>query len=178
MIIHEEKIEGNFVGTIIDLETIGNFDNYYDSRRYRNIIPVIFGFVNSNVLKIFCAKSKNSIQLLKNKIEELLPQLNRPFHAFNCDFERGVLFHFCGKETLFDAELDDRKFEKKEEVVESLKISKYGDPFNGNGFLCSQAWSNGKLKEAIAHNRSCLLKERDILKLRGMRNPDILKFIP
>ena len=177
MIIHEEKTEGNFAGTIIDLETIGNFDNYYDSRRYRNITPVIFGFVNSNILNIFCAKSKNSIPLLKNKIEELLPQLSRPFHAFNCDFEMGVLSHFCGKEILFNGEINKEKFEKKENVVESLNISKYSDPFNGNGLLCSQAWSNGKLKEAIAHNRSCLLKEREILKLRGMRNPDLLKFV-
>jgi hypothetical protein len=30
---------------------------------------------------------------------------------------------------------------------------------------------------AIAHNRSCLLKEKDILLLRGYRKPDELEII-
>jgi len=31
--------------------------------------------------------------------------------------------------------------------------------------------------KAIAHNRACLLKERDILIKRGFRKPDELKFV-
>lgn len=39
------------------------------------------------------------------------------------------------------------------------------------------AWDNGGYNEVIAHNRACLLKERDILLKRGYREPDILEFI-
>ena len=45
--IYDEEIKSDFDGAIIDLETIGYFDDRYeDSRRYRDIIPVIFGFIN------------------------------------------------------------------------------------------------------------------------------------
>ena len=43
--VYSENILSDFKGSIIDLETIGNFLNYEDSRRYKNIIPVIFGFI-------------------------------------------------------------------------------------------------------------------------------------
>ncbi|NKQ39887.1 MAG: hypothetical protein HF967_10615 [Methanosarcinales archaeon] len=56
-----------------------------------------------------------------------------------------------------------------------MKISKYNDPFNGNGKLCMHAWLRGDIKNAIAHNRACLLKEKDILLKRGFREPDNLK---
>src|SRR3989338_4381314 len=112
MIIHEEKINSNFNGTIIDLETIGGFSNYLDSRRYKDIIPVIFGYINNKNLKILCGKNKGSIQLLKQKIEEILPTLKRPFHAFQSDFERGTLFHFTGKVIEFESELNTEKYEK------------------------------------------------------------------
>jgi hypothetical protein len=36
---------------------------------------------------------------------------------------------------------------------------------------------NGKIKRAIAHNRSCLLKERDILLKRGFRRSEELNFV-
>jgi hypothetical protein len=34
------------------------------------------------------------------------------------------------------------------------------------------AWQNGEFDKAIAHNRACLMKERDILLRRGYRKPD------
>ena len=42
------------------------------------------------------------------------------------------------------------------------------------GFDCMNAWLRGNQKQAIQHNRSCLLKERDILLNRGYRLPDFL----
>ncbi|MBI4980604.1 hypothetical protein HZC30_03565 [Candidatus Woesearchaeota archaeon] len=176
MIIHEEKIDSNFEGTIIDLETIGFFNEYPDSRRYKDITPVLFGFIDNRKLKILCAKKQNSINALREKIKEILPTLKRPFHAFQSDFERGTLFHFMGTPVEFDSELNRKRFEKKERVVQALNISQHGDPFNGDGFSCMKAWLDGNVDKAIKHNRSCLLKERDILKLRGNRKPDKLTF--
>jgi len=40
-----------------------------------------------------------------------------------------------------------------------------------------QAWQDEEFDKAMAHNRACLLKEKDILLKRGFRKPDELKFI-
>lgn len=177
MIEHEENIDSNINGTIIDLETIGYFNDYPDSRRYKNITPVIFGYIDNKKLKIICAKNKDSINILKEKIKEILPTLKRPFHAFQSDFERGALFHFLENNIEFDSELNIERFEKKERIVEAMNIPQHGDPFRGSGFMCMESWLAGDIDKAIKHNRSCLLKERDILKIRGSRKPDKLKFI-
>ena len=88
----KEKVESNFEGTIIDLETIGRFRNEYaDSRTYSEIKTTIFGYINSQGLNILCAKSNDSITNLWAKVENLLPNLERPFYAFNSSFEMGVL---------------------------------------------------------------------------------------
>lgn len=176
--IHLENIKSNFEGTIIDIETIGYFINgYNDSRRYKKIIPVVFGFVNKDGLNICCAENKNSISELKEKIKLILSKLKRPFYAFNSDFERGVLFYNLGNPVVFDSELNKEKFEPKWFVVQSLKIPNYNDPFNDNGRACMEAWLNGKIEKSILHNRSCLLKERDILLKRGFRKPDELRLV-
>lgn len=177
MKIHIEKMKSDFEGTIIDLETIGSFNReFYDSRIYAGIRPVIFGYIDKKGLQIHCAKSKKSITKLNKKMDEMLEGLERPFYAFNSSFERGVLFHTLGKEIEFEKELNLRKFERKASAVANLGIEQYGDPFNDVGKLCMEAWEAGKLKDAMAHNRSCLLKERDILLKRGHREPDTLWF--
>jgi hypothetical protein len=174
--VHNENIKSNFEGTIIDIETIGNFCNFYDSRRYMNIVPVIFGYINKDGLSILCAKNKDSIDTLKQKIMDILITLERPFHAFNCDFESGVFFHNLNKKIIFDKELNREKYEAKKNAVSQLKIPQYDDPFFDNGKQCMESWLKGEIDKSIAHNRSCLLKERDILLKRGFRNPDELKF--
>ena len=176
--IHKEKLESNFDGTIIDIETIGDFKReFYDSRRYKQIQPVIFGFINSNELCIYSARKIESIEKLKEKISFELDNLKKPFHAFNCDFEMGVFFHSLNKKILFERELNKKRYESKRSVVSSLKIPQYDDPFRDNGKLCMEAWQKGQLEKAIAHNRSCLLKERDILLRRGFRKPNQLNFV-
>lgn len=175
VIIHSEEVKSDFEGTIIDIETIGEFSNLNDSRRYQNIIPVIFGYIDKNGLKIYCARRIESIEKLKNIIiAEILPQLKKPLYAFNCDFEKGALFHNCGITVDFDGELNAEKYEKKKKVVSLLGIENYGDPFHDDGIKCKQAWEKGNTKLCIRHNRSCLLKERDILLKRGYRTPDEL----
>ena len=178
IIEHKEDIISDFEGTIIDIETIGEFDNRYnDSRRFKDIRLAIFGFIDRDALHIFCAKGIEAINELKEKAKDILDSLQRPFYAFNCEFEKGVLFYELGKEISFDGELNKEKFESKVDAVRGLDISNYDDPFYSRGFPCMQAWKDGKLDRAMAHNRACLLKERDILIKRGFRKSEELKFI-
>lgn len=181
--IHSEDIKSDFKGTIIDLETIGDFDKTYrdyDSRHYKTIIPVIFGFINKGEIQILWAENQDSIPELKMNIIEILPSLETPFHAFNSIFERGVLFHGINKKIEFEKELNLYIYEAKKDAVQLLEIDNYDDPFYDNGLRCKEAWLSGKIDEidkCIKHNRACLLKERDIFFKRKFREPDKLKFI-
>jgi len=175
---HRENNELAFDGTIIDIETIGGFSRgFRDSRQYANIQPVIFGYINGQELRILTAQKNSDLAPLRERLSSLLNGLSKPFHAFNCEFEMGVLFHNLQERHLFERELNQEKFEAKKKAVSLLKIPQYGDPFNDKGFLCIQAWENGNLNKAIAHNRSCLLKERDILLKRGFRKPAEFEFV-
>ena len=176
--IHREDIKSDFGGTIIDIETIGFFNDYDDSRRYKDIVPVIFGYITRNELQIFCARNNNSVEGLKEKIMEMLETLKQPFHAFNCDFEKGVFFHSLNKRVRFERELNREKMESKARAVSDLKIPQYNDPFMDSGKMCMEAWQRGEIEKSMVHNRSCLLKERDILLKRGFRKPDVLKLVP
>lgn len=175
--VYSEKNDLSFDGTIIDLETIGNFCKYYDSMEYKKLEMTIFGYINKHELKIFCAKGKEAISELKEKSAKIITKLAKPFVAYNCCFEMGVLYHSCGIKIEFDGELMKEKvagvkWENKREACAELDVSNYGDPFNGFGNQCSSAWLNGNYEDAIKHNRSCLLSERDILLKRGYRKPD------
>lgn len=177
MKVWQEEMRSGFPGTIIDIETIGGFqNNYFDSRRFANIVPVIFGFITKDELTVYCAKKNDSIPMLHSKISELLEGLPRPFHAFNTHFETGSLYHQLGLEVKFDGELQKREREWKGDVVKELGIPQYNDPFNDRGFLCMKAWERGDIDNSIAHNRACLLKERDILLKRGFIKPKPLTF--
>ena len=89
--IYEERMKSNFDGTIIDIETIGEFSGRFrDSRKYKQIIPVIFGFIDSDGLTIYYAENKDSLKELNEKIILKIDILKRPFYAFNCSFEMGV----------------------------------------------------------------------------------------
>ncbi len=177
IIEYKEDISSNFDGTIIDLETIGEFFNQYpDSRRYKDIQLVIFGFINRCGLHIFCAKGIEAISKLREETKSIIDSLERPFYAFNSEFERGVLFYELGEEIEFDGELQVTR-EPKSRAVKDLHIPNYNDPFHDNGYLCMKAWEAGDFDGAIAHNRACLLKERDIVTKRGFREPDELRFV-
>ena len=178
----KEDMTSDFEGTIIDIETIGEFsDNklykiYNDSRQYENMQQVILGFINKNGLRIFCAQGKEAIDDLKTITGKNIEKLERPFYAFNADFESSIWFHQLGKKIVFEGELNKEKYESKVNAVRDLDISNYDDPFYDSGFLCMKAWENGEFDKAIAHNRACLLKERDILLIRGFRTPNEVKF--
>ena len=178
---YKENISSDFEGTIIDFETVGEFNGRYrgthDSREYQYMQQVIFGFINRQGLHISCAKGMEAITELNEKAEKLIDLLQRPFYAFQSEFERGVFFHQLGKRIDFDGELQRYRGESKGNARAELDIPNYDDPFYDKGILCMQAWENGEFDKAMAHNRACLLKERDILIKRGFRKPDELRFV-
>jgi len=177
IIEREEKTTSDFEGTIIDIETIGQFRNQYpDSRRYMHIQLVIFGFIDRHALHIFCARGMEAHSELNRKTEELIEALPRPFYAFNSAFERGVLFYELSRKIDFEGELQEG-YESKASARSYLGIPNYDDPFYDSGYLCMVAWENGEFDKAIAHNRACLLKERDILLKRGFRKSEELRFV-
>ncbi len=177
IIEHKENISSNFEGTIIDIETIGEFLNqYHDSRRYQDIQMVIFGCVDSRSLQIICARGMRALEELRERAEKIIESLEEPFYAYNTGFERSVLFYGLGREVDFARELQEG-YESKAFCCSSLGIYHYDDPFFDNGYLCMKAWEIGDFDRAIAHNRACLLKEKDILIKRGFRTPDKLRFI-
>lgn len=176
---HEEAINSNIVGTVIDIETIGDFDRQYrgDSRYYKNVKQVILGYINANKLCIYCADGTQGISELQEVTKEILESLERPFYAFNCGFESSVWFNQIGIKIDFTGELQGFRFEYKKDAVATLKIPNYDDPFFDEGVKCIEAWNDGYYEQAIAHNRACLLKERDILIKRGYRDPEYIEFI-
>jgi hypothetical protein len=176
-LIEETGID--FEGTIIDIESIGEFNPLfkYDSRNYINIKQVILGYITKMKLHIYCATSPAEIDELKLKTPEILKDLGKPFYAFNCSFESGVLFHHAGLQIDFDGELQGVPFERKKDAILQLRIPNYDDPFFDIGFMCIKAWNTQDFKKAVAHNRACLLKERDILIKRGHREPEKVKFV-
>ncbi len=166
IIEHKEDINSDFQGTIIDIEFIGDFNRFFlpdDSRRYKDMKQVILGFINKETLHIYCAKGMEAIAELDAKTPEIIDGLERPFLAFHCHIASGLLFYLLGSKLLFDGELNKDNFERKGQAVKELNIDNYDDPFFNDGSRCSKAWKNSKFNEAIAHNRACLLKERDIL---------------
>jgi len=183
LITHSEKNDLQFNGSIIDLETVGYFCKYDDSRCYQKLELTIFGYINKDELKILCAKGEETIAELKEKSSKIIHSLEKPFFAYNCCFEMGGLFYSCGLKIEFDGDLMKEKvvgvkWENKREACVELGISNYNDPFNGVRRECSSAWLNGNWEDAIKHNRSCLLTERDILLKRGYRKPDQFIFHP
>ena len=173
---HKEEIVSDFKGTIIDIETIGDFNGRYrntgDWREYEGIQQVIFGLVNSQFLQILYVTKKEEIGELNDKISSIIDTLEKPFYAFNTSFETNVLTCQLGRNIAFECELQREKFESKANAVRELHIPTHDDPFNDKGILCMYAWQNGEFEKALAHNRACLLKERDILLRRGYRKPN------
>ncbi|MBA7506617.1 hypothetical protein ES706_05310 [subsurface metagenome] len=177
IIEHKEEISSDFEGAIIDIETWGEFnDRYNDSRRYKGIQLVIFGFIDRHALHVFCARGMEAISELREITERIIDNLERPFYAFSSEFERGVFFHQLGKKIDFDGELQ-RGRESKAKARKRLGIPNYDDPFYDRGLWCMNAWYNREFDAAIAHNRACCLKERDILIKEGFRKPDELEFV-
>jgi hypothetical protein len=175
IIRYKEDIFSNFSGTIVDIETIGDFDQKFkntdDSRFFASLQQTILGIFGRKGIRIFCANGNNNIGILGSLTLQILDKLEHPLFAFNSNFESCVWYHQLDKRIDFDGELQGKYKEFKSNARKSLGIPNYDDPFDDDGKACMLAWENGKYEKAIAHNRACLLKERDIFLLRGSIKP-------
>ena len=176
---YERPINDDVQGSIIDIETIGDFNKHQkgDSREYSNLKQTILGYISNGKLQIHCAINEQGITELATMTNAILQTLKRPFYAYQCTFESAVWFNQLGIKVHFDGELQRYKYEAKRNAITSLNIPNYKDPFLNNGLKCTQAWQSGNIKYAIAHNRACLLKERDILLKRGYRDVEPCVFV-
>ena len=160
-------------GTVIDLETVGGFDDRFrstDTRRYAPQKPTIFGYLTKDTMIQYCAEGQEDIQNIVTKMNEILPSLEPPFYALNCHFERGVCTHSCTfvPEPLIDVRGENSR-ERKWDVRARLGIPKYDDPFNGSGYQCILEWQKENYDDCLKHNQACLQIERDILQtLQGL----------
>ena len=174
-----------YEGTIIDIETIGNYRSgspKHDSRIYEDLKMVIFGYINKQEWHIYCAAGIKDIPKLEEKAKQLLIILRkeRPLYAFNCHQEMGVFFHRLNEKILIDKELQSEEYERKEEALRKLGIMEsYDDPFHMDqkpGRACMIAWEKGYFDKAVQHNRACLLKEQALLLHGRGREPEPLYF--
>jgi len=166
---YKRKASESINGSVIDIETIGDIGVGQD--RCKDTKQVILGYITGYDLRILCAMNEEGITELSGMSREIILNLPRPLYAFNCSFEQAVWFHHIGIRIDFDGELQGSQYESKKTACQSLQIPNYGDPFDGDGKKCIDAWLSGDFKHCIAHNRACLLKERDILLKRGYRIP-------
>ena len=166
VLIKKEPSSMMYPGTIIDIETIGSFNyNYpkYEAEHYASVIPTIFGLLTNRSLVQYCAEGTRDIRNLLRKINSVLPILEEPLLALNCNFEYNVLSNCnCFVPPNFVDVRGQLLQASKWSIRERYGFPKYDDPFEGDGSLCIFEWQKGNYEDCLRHNRSCLLIERDI----------------
>jgi hypothetical protein len=164
VLIHREPASTRFRGTIVDLETIGEFDRSYmkwDPRQYAGIRPTIFGYISWGELVQYCAEGESDLPEIEKVMNADIPFLDGPFYALNANFERCIIENSCGLQTNF-IDVRGRIRGSKWGIRRRLGIPSYGDPFRGEGSRCVVEWLRGNYGDCLRHNRACLLIERDI----------------
>lgn len=160
------------VGCIIDFETIGDFIDSDDlTLRHQNIKPFIIGIYNlSNACMTQYHLKRGTLN--KEQLLLVLSKLSEPFYAFSALFERSITQIITGKDFDFrelqkSFSVTKTYYEKKQYLCNNQCIPNYDDPYDGDGGLCTIEFEKGEVEKPLTHNRSCLLKERDILYMRG-----------
>jgi len=172
---HREPSSMRIKGTIIDLESTGEFDREYpswDPRQYANISPTIFGYITGETLIQHCAEGEEEIQDIVEIMKDALPGLEEPFYALNCNFEKHVITNTCGQIHPFLDVRENKYYGSKWAIREQLGIPTYDDPFHGDGLRCMHEWHQGNYDDCLRHNRACLLIERDIQEHAREINPN------
>ena len=176
--IRKEQVDCDFEGTIVDLETIGLFTPVSSRmlefgqdfiRKYQKIKVTTVGTLSDGVLQIAIALGLEHLDEFGKKVLSIVSRSDRPLYAFNKPFEEGCLFWISKNVVSFENELQAFPRENKERAIQQLKIPSYNDPYRGQGKKCLDAFNKGDLENIAKHNRACLLKERDILRIRGAR---------
>lgn len=173
----EESRETPFEGSIVDIETIGDFRKVGSRalplgsdylQRYQLMEITTVGILSNGKLSVYVANGQNNLDAFQQTATRKMREATSPLFAFNKAFEEAC-YYWNSEHKLFniDYELQKEPFEKKENVVRMLGIDNYDDPFYGEGFKCVGAFRSNDLQSIAAHNRACLLKETQILSKRG-----------
>ncbi len=176
---YQEKIDTDFEGTIIDIETIGEFTKVGFGtlplgtdylQRYKEMKITTVGTLSEGKLTIRIANDSNNLLSFQSTAIRKMRESLSPLYAFSKPFEEGCYYWNSNYQFLeIDYELQGRVYEKKQVVTNSLAIRNYSDPFHGDGGKCKDAFLSGDLDKVVAHNRACLLKENQILLKRGAK---------
>lgn len=175
----------NYAGSIIDIETINDYCRGYakgDSREYKDLKVVVFGYIDKDGWHIYCAQGSRDIPKIQQITRQFIEILDnkRPLYAYNCHHEMGVFFHNLNIKILMDKELQSVEYERKEVALRHIGINEsFGDPFHMTekpGNECRLAWLNSRFDQALRHNRACLLKEQTLLLNSHIIEPRSLEF--
>jgi len=140
-------------GSLVDIETTG-----LPSDSCAEVVTI--GFITGNSLRIVQRTRTDT----SNQLLDRLPNLPRPLHAFNKEFEEYFL------DRTIETEIQSRRFERRREAIQVAGLS---DPFSGDGSKVVDAWNTyqktreiSHLKSIMEHNLSCLLTELCLLAVR------------
>ncbi len=154
-------------GTLVDIETTG-LDSDCDE-------IVVFGYVQGNRLEIICRTSREEEPFIA-QLAELVPNLPRPFYAYNLSFEKGFLkakgMYIEGidlfqpwKKKADELSLKwpklDELFSHAEHYFNEPVVSGKDVPMLWQGFLHTK--NKDYLQQIIRHNESDLLRELYLL---------------
>ncbi|MHA2024685.1 MAG: hypothetical protein ACW98U_02195 [Candidatus Thorarchaeota archaeon] len=175
----KERVKTVFDGSIIDIETIGDFSEVNRGtppmgsdylKRYRSMRITAVGVLSAGKLTICVANGYENLDAFQKIATKVMRDTSVPLYAFNKTFEEGCYFWNSEERSLeIDYELQQAVLERKEDVVKALNIDDYDDPFHGKGVRCKSAFASGDLQSIMKHNRACLLKENQILSKRGAK---------
>lgn len=166
-----------FDGTIIDLESDGEpFDNYLNGiRKYSKHSATSFGLLNKDSVEVIAKTYRASNEQFIQEIEEKLKEINHPFYAFNAEFDMALLSKLLGREIIFEGEIMVIRA-KKEMLARQCGIPNFDDPFNGDGYWAGVYWKKHLetreekyVREIMAHNRACVLKEFSLMLFHGYK---------
>ena len=161
----------NFEGTIIDLKSDGGpFLNYLDGAyRYSKHQALSVGIMDEDNIEVIAKTFQTTPEQFAITIEKSLGARNRPYYAFNAEFDMAILSDLLRDEIVFDREIKVEK-ETKEIQVKNLRISNFDDPFRSDDSQAGNLWKkhletqdNAHIYNIIAHNRASVLKEYYLL---------------
>jgi hypothetical protein len=167
----------DFEGAIIDLESDGApFIDYLEGAyQYSKHSATSFGILDEDSVEVIAKTCRGTQLQFVNEIEQALEKRDRPYFAFNTEFDMAILSKLLEREIIFDGDIMVERV-KKEIQVRNFGISNFDDPFNGNGGLAGFSWKRHletkeikHVQDIMAHNRACVLKEYSLLLHVGFR---------
>lgn len=148
---------------IVDVETRQLLkDVDWDSRR---LTPTVVGIFFKNLIIQIIRVTANAMLEMRRKVAYELESVRKPFLAFNCDFDKFVIYGLCG---IYYPFLDIQEYygQTKEEAKHHHNIN-VDDPFKGNGRIAveyyqkyEQTGDRSYLEKVIEHNQACLITEQ------------------